>query len=59
MRLCKASSLINEVCPHNFSFFFSIFDLGIREGGLMRNMFTMGSAAQFFFSWNKFENFKQ
>ena len=57
-------SLINEVCPHTFSIFFlSIFDLGIREGGLMSNekyvFMSRGSAAQFFFSWNKFENCKQ
>ena len=49
MILCKASSLINEVCPHNFSFFFSIFDLGIREGGLMRNMCLLWEVLPNFF----------
>jgi hypothetical protein len=50
---------------HTLSQFFSssIFDLGIREGGLMSNekyvFMSVGSAAQFFFSWNKFENCKQ
>jgi hypothetical protein len=49
-----------KFCPHTFSFFFSsIFDLGIREGGANEKyVFTRGSAAQFFFSWNKFENCK-
>jgi hypothetical protein len=39
---------INEVCQHTFSIF-SIFDLGIREGANEKYVFTMGSAAQFFF----------
>ena len=54
-------SLINEVCPHTFSIFFSIFDLGIWEGGgLMRNMCLLGRVLPNYFSpWNKFENCKQ
>jgi hypothetical protein len=47
--LCDLDRLfVIEVCPHNFSIF-SIFDLGIWERGLMRNMCLLGEVLPNFF----------